>query len=112
MNIREYVRDLERISAQRDSDSIESVNLFQRRLLGMMREYDITLGEALMWDYEGFENDISTQLVEETLEKQFDFYLWQNNVYGTPAGDEATEVFFGRAQDLVIRIHKGKSAKP
>jgi hypothetical protein len=109
MNINEYVEQLRVIANQREAESAQSIELFQSRILGMMRDYEITMGEALCWDYEGFENDIATQLADKTLEADFDFYLWQNNVYATRLGSLATEVFFGRQQDLIVRPYKGTS---
>jgi hypothetical protein len=108
MDLKSYVQDLERIAAQRDAASKEAEELFQRRIMTMMRDYQISMGEALMWDYEGFENDIAFQMKDGTLEADFDFYLWQNNVYGSDIGTLCREIFFGREQDLVVRPLKGK----
>ena len=89
------------------AESKQAIEVFQHRILSMMRDYEITMGEALSWDYEGFENDIATQLADNTLEADFDFYLWQNNVYASEIGKLATEVFFGREQDLYVRPYRG-----
>jgi len=69
----------------------------------MMADYNISMSKALLWDWHGFGADPLQSKRDGTLEADFLFYLWQNNVYGTDMGDIYCDVFFGRKEDLVLK---------
>lgn len=69
----------------------------------MMREYDIPMSKALLWDFEGFGWDARLAYQDSCLNETFEYYLYQNNVSGTKAAKMYTEIFFGRSEDLILK---------
>lgn len=83
---------------------------FTNRILGMMVDYEASMGEALLWDYESFGYKVShiyKSFGEAGIENSFRAYLSQNGV--TDSVDFYTDIFMGRDDDRVLR--KMKSAK-
>lgn len=57
-----------------------TADTFGRRMIGMMSDYDITMFDALLWDFEGFGDGCDSEVLFETkgleaLEKRFRQYL-------------------------------------
>lgn len=69
----------------------------------MMSDYNISMLKALLWDWEGFGADLRKSRRDGTLEQDFLFYLWQNNVFDSDIGNMAADVFLGRREDLVLK---------
>lgn len=75
---------------------------FRTRLVTMMKDYNISLNEAMEWDFEGFHNDVDRSEAEGMLEPDFHYYLFQNKV------DPShycwyTDIFMGRQSDMKLR---------
>lgn len=75
---------------------------FNRRLISMMKEYGITLSDALEWDFEGFGNIVEVSEDEGMLEADFSYYLSQNGV-DPDAWSWYTDVFMGKIADLRLK---------
>lgn len=83
---------------------------FTNRILGMMMDHEASMGEALLWDYEGFgykADYIYEKFGEMGIENSFRTYLSHNGV--TDSVEFYTNIFMGRDDDRVLR--KMKSAK-
>lgn len=80
---------------------------FNTRILGMMKDYQCTMQEALTWDFESFEFDIRGMSVE-LLTDEFHFYLVNNGL--DPMGDSITfytNIILGK-QNFVLKKAKVK----
>lgn len=102
---RNFIEQLYRQEALIRSDKSVALKVFRERIMSMMKDYNITMGTALLWDFEGFGNDLKSLLRENKLEDEFLFYLWQNNVYGVYTGEDHfyLDVFMGRRSDMVLK---------
>lgn len=100
---KQYFEKLVKQSEIKDRDKELAANMFGQRITSMMRDYDISMSTALLWDFEGFENDVKTCIRHGTLEEDFMYYLWQNNVYGGKVGDIYLDVFMGRKEDFILK---------
>jgi hypothetical protein len=87
----------------KDKNQRVALSIFGWRITGMMKEYDVSMAKALQWDFEGFGYDVRQCLMENSLEEDFMFYLWQNNVFGSKEGELFLNVFLGRAEDMIIK---------
>ena len=52
---------------------------FSMRIMGMMQDYQCTMQEALIWDFESFEFDIR-KMGRDLLKDKFQFYLLLNGI--------------------------------
>lgn len=87
----------------------EAVDRFNERILGMMREYDIPMSEALWWDFEGFSYDV--KIIFENggwpaIESEFTKYLRQNLIGTQKNLTFYRDVFTGKSKDLAIKEKK------
>lgn len=63
-------------SRQKSHD--ENNKIFMERLIQMMRDYSLTLGEAIEWDMEGFHTAPGAN--EMDFEYELDYYFWSNGL--------------------------------
>lgn len=83
---------------------------FAERMIGMMKDYNITLFDALLWDFESYYVD-ATKIYSthgiRTLENTFIQYLEEN---GALAGEKSfyTEIFMGRSENMELKDAKEK----
>lgn len=54
-------------------------NVFNKRIMDMMSEYQCTMREALEWDFEGFEFDLRG-MDKDLLKDEFKFYMVKNYI--------------------------------
>ena len=87
----------------KDENARTALNIFGWRITSMMKDYDISMSKALMWDFEGFGYDVKSCFHEGTLEDDFMFYLWQNGVIELKEGELFLNVFLGKTEDMIIR---------
>lgn len=81
---------------------------FMNRIMGMMIDHQISMSEALLWDFESF--GFTTSLVYDKfgmkgVENRFRTYLLRNGLVGGQA-DFYTDIFLGRENDRVLRRTK------
>lgn len=80
---------------------------FHARILGMMKDYQCTMQEALSWDFEGFEFDMRN-MSKELLIDEFHFYLVNNGF--DPMSDSITfytDIILGK-HNFVLKKAKVK----
>lgn len=88
-----------------------NIDTFNERIIGMMAEYNITMSEALLWDFEGFyftASHIYEKFGMRGLENRFRTYLLRNGLVG-PKADFYVDIFLGRANDRVLEESDAKS---
>lgn len=64
-----------RLSATDYPITSDPMQNFNTRIVSMMNDYDISMSEALEWDFEGFGNDVDRSEDEGMLEADFWYYL-------------------------------------
>lgn len=83
---------------------------FSERIIGMMNDYDITMFDALLWDFESFGFDLN-KIVEgrgvTSLERSFRVYLVKNGIEDSKDEDFFADVFMGRSNNMKL----GKNVK-
>ena len=76
---------------------------FAERIVGMMADYEITMFDALLWDFESFGFD-SEQLFKSrginSLERSFRVYLVKNGIENVKDEDFYTDIFMGRSNNM------------
>jgi hypothetical protein len=82
-----------------------NVDTFNDRIFGMMAEYQISMSEALLWDFESFgftTYEIYDKFGMKGVENRFRTYLLRNGLVGGNA-DFYADIFLGRENDRVLR---------
>ena len=82
-----------------------NVDTFDDRILGMMADYQVSMGEALLWDFESF--GFTAALIYDKfgmsgIENRFRTYLLRNGIVGENA-NFYTGIFIGRDNDRILR---------
>ena len=78
---------------------------FSERIIGMMKDYDITMFDSLLWDFESFYGDANEMFWKngkDVLENTFNQYLCENGV----AEDYCafyTDIFMGRSENMELK---------
>ena len=80
----------------------KSLSIFNDRIVTMMKDYQISMRQALEWDFEGFENILQQSWEENMLEHDFKYYLWQNGIRDDYWPFYA-DIFMGRANDMGLK---------
>lgn len=78
---------------------------FATRIIDMMAEYQISMSEALLWDFESFgftATHIYDKFGMKGIENRFRTYLLRNGITGGNA-DFYTDIFVGRDNDKVLK---------
>lgn len=87
-------------------------NTFTNRILGMMMDYDASMSDALLWDYEGFGYNIKyiyKNFGEMGVENSFRTYLSNNGVKENV--EFYADIFMGRDDDRILRKNKNAESK-
>lgn len=88
------------------SDGIKlNVETFNERITGMMYDYNTSMSQALLWDFEGFTFTASliySKYGMRGLENRFRTYLIRNGIAGKDA-DFYTNIFLGRDNDRILK---------
>lgn len=91
---KDYRKMFEKIN-ERDAKQLKTEKasraMFKSRIKGMMKEYDITLKEAIEWDMSGMD-----ALLDHSSPKDVDLYLFWNNVGFEFANKIMNELFGDR----------------
>jgi hypothetical protein len=92
-----------------EEDSVyeaESIAEFNTRLLGMMADYEISMSDAMTWDFESFGRSIKEIFElggDAYVEHELDHYLWQNGINDYHNAKFYIDLFMGRANDFVVK---------
>lgn len=87
-----------------------SLETFNERIIGMMADNNISMSDALTWDFEGFEYDIPSLYKkggEELVEAKFEIYLVRNGL-SIKDGKFYLDIFMGRTEDLALKPLDGE----
>lgn len=82
-----------------------NVETFDDRIIGMMADYQVSMAEALMWDFESFgftTKHIYDKFGMNGVENRFRTYLLRNGIVGQNA-DFYTNIFIGRDNDRILK---------
>lgn len=82
-----------------------NVATFNDRIMGMMEDHNISMSEALLWDFEGFTftaSHIYAKYGIRGLENRFRTYLIRKCVSGKDS-DFYTNIFLGRDYDRKLK---------
>lgn len=92
---------------------IQEVNgdTYAERIVGMMADYNATMFDALLWDFESFcELSDPSQIYEidgiKSLERRFRVYLVRNGIEDVKDEDFYTDIFMGRSHNMGLTKHK------
>ena len=81
---------------------------FEKTIIGMMAEYDITMFDALLWDFETFLLDDAEKMYIDSgaamLENRFRKYLSDSGV-SSERKDFYADVFMGRAANMELNAN-------
>jgi len=81
---------------------------FEKTIVGMMAEYDITMFDALLWDFETFLLDDAEKLYTKSgaamLENRFRKYLTDSGV-SFERKDFYADIFMGRSANMGLSIN-------
>lgn len=82
---------------------------FARRMVGMMVDYDITMFDALLWDFEAYNNadKIYESHGAKTLERKFKRWLMGNGIRDAKDMDFYTGVFMGTGSNFELKCDRG-----
>lgn len=85
----------------------EVANKFNSRIIGMMADHEITMSEALWWDFEGVNYVEAAEVCKkgglDLVRKQFRQYLTANGFTKTSNLDFYTDIFTGKSVDLELQ---------
>lgn len=83
---------------------------FSERIIGMMKDYNITMFDAMLWDFESFYGDANEMFWKkgkDILEATFGQYLDEN---GVEQNHQAfyIDIFMGRSENMELKDAKEK----
>jgi len=67
-------------ASKRGEEDNKKKSEYDKRILEMMNEYDISLSEAIEWDMDGFPDAPNNYGEDNDIPYEIDFYLWTNGV--------------------------------
>jgi propanediol dehydratase small subunit len=81
-------------------------NTFEKHVVGMMADYDITMFDALLWDFESYLTQDADIIYEKAgaavLENKFRKYLELNEV-PSDRREFYADIFMGRASNMELK---------
>jgi hypothetical protein len=83
-----------------------TIEVFTKSIITMMIDYELTMFDALLWDFEGF--GYETEKLNQVhgalgLEKYFRSYLLKNGIDDRPNIDFYADIFMGRSANLCVK---------
>jgi hypothetical protein len=84
----------------------DPLKIFSDRIFGMMKDYEVSMGEALWWDFEGFHHNTLEYYKRggmELVEEKFHIYLEQNKIVEQGHKSFYVEIFMGRDDDIMLK---------
>lgn len=87
---------------------------YARRIVGMMADYEITMFDALLWDFDSFcKRQDASAIYEDkgavVLERMFRKYLVTNGIEDSRDQDFYTDMFMGRSNNMGLTRYEEQS---
>lgn len=99
------IEDLGIAIEQEEVSESAQLKVLNERIIGMMIDYNISMVDAMAWDFESFGRSIKELYEiggEGYVEYEFEHYLWQNHIRKGDNIKFYSDVFMGRRNNFVL----------